>query len=358
MLERNFDLSARNTFRMKVRCGAYLEIGSEEELEALFGVDDIFSPEPVFGPQALPKPVMVMGGGSNLLFRGDYPGTVVHIGIKGVEEKVVGDEIHFRVGAGEVFDDFCAMAASRGIWGPENLSLIPGECGASAVQNIGAYGVEAKDIILSARAWDLLSGKWVDIPGSACAYGYRSSNFKSVWKGRYIITYVTYRLWTTPHPVLDYGGLRKALEAVISSEVEKSLTPQLLRDTIIDIRRRKLPDPEEVGSAGSFFCNPVISREHFERIVSIARSENGAEYNVPHFDLGDMVKVPAAWMIEQCGFKGATQGGAQVYRNQPLVIVNASGNASPEDVIGLEQRIIDTIREKYGIVLHPEVEHI
>ena len=351
MLKRDFDLSARNTFRMKVRCGAYLDIDTEEELEALFRVDDLFSPSPVFGPEALPKPVMVMGGGSNLLFRGDYPGTVLHIGIKGIEETVCGDEVHFRVGAGEVFDDFCAMAAARGLWGPENLSLIPGECGASAVQNIGAYGVEAKDIILSVRAWDLIAGTWVEIPGSECAYGYRSSNFKSVWKGRYIITYVTYRLWTTPHPVLDYGGLRKELQ-------DAEPTPQLLRDTIIGIRRRKLPDPEEIGSAGSFFCNPVISREHFERIVSIARAENGAEYAVPHFEVGDMIKVPAAWMIEQCGFKGATLGGAQVYRNQPLVIVNASGEASPEDVIGLEQRIIDTIREKYGIVLHPEVEHI
>ena len=243
------------------------------------------------------------------------------------------------------------MAAARGLWGPENLSLIPGECGASAVQNIGAYGVEAKDIILSVRAWDLMLGKWVEIPGSECAYGYRSSNFKSVWKGRYIITYVTYRLWVTPHPVLDYGGLRKELQ-------DAEPTPQLLRDTIIGIRRRKLPDPEEVGSAGSFFCNPVISRDHFDHIVSIARAENGPDYNVPHFEVGDKIKVPAAWMIEQCGFKGATLGGAQVYRNQPLVIVNASGEASPQDVIGLEQKIINTIREKYGIVLHPEVEHI
>lgn len=339
-LVHNADLSGRNTFRMKVRCAALVEVDSEEDLLKL----DFAS---------LPQPVMVMGGGSNLLFRGDFPGTVLHVGIKGVEQcSQQGDEIFFRAGAGEVFDSFCAFAAEKGLWGPENLSLIPGECGASAVQNIGAYGVEAKDIIHSIRAWDTLEKRFVDIPGAGCDYGYRASNFKTVWKGRYIITYVTYRLWTSPHPVLDYGGLRKSIPA------ETELSPGLLRDTIIGIRRKKLPDPEETGSAGSFFCNPVISREHFERIVETARNDNGAEYEVPHYVVGEMIKVPAAWMIEQCGFKGQRLGGAQVYQNQPLVIVNASGEASPDEIIGLENRIISAIKEKYGITLHPEVEHI
>jgi len=355
---RSADLSTRNTFRMKVRCAALVEISSEEDLlQADFA--------------SLPQPLMVMGGGSNLLFRGDFPGTILHVGIKGVVASGPGeapslssrpseargeispdDAVFFRVGAGEVFDEFCEFAAAKGLWGPENLSLIPGEVGASAVQNIGAYGVEAKDIIHSIRAWDTLEKRFVDILGADCAYGYRASNFKTVWKGRYIITYVTYRLWTTPHPVLDYGGLRKAIP------VEKSLTPGLLRDTIIGIRRKKLPDPEETGSAGSFFCNPVISREHFARIVETARKDNGPEYEVPHYEVGDKIKVPAAWMIEQCGFKGQRLGGAQVYQNQPLVIVNASGDATPDEIIGLENKIIDTIRTKYGITLHPEVEHI
>jgi len=136
------------------------------------------------------------------------------------------------------------------------------------------------------------------------------------------------------------------------------LTPQDIRDTIIGIRRQKLPDPEEVGSAGSFFCNPVISREHFQRIVAIAKADNGPDYQVPHYEVEDRIKVPAAWMIDQCGFKGATNGGAQVYPTQPLVIVNASGSATPEEIVGLEQRVIDTIAAKYGITLHPEVEHI
>ena len=241
-----------------------------------------------------------------------------------------------------------------------------------------------------------------------CAYGYRTSKFKTEWKGRFIITAVTYRLSRTPQPRLDYGGLRKALDlkgldlvhgksglgaisgggpgpgsvpqntpgAIVggpgpgdkktprpesgwtwSKEVE-SLTPKIIRQTIIDIRNAKLPDPAVTGSAGSFFCNPVISKEHFERIVAMAKAENGPDYTVPHFEVGDQVKVPAAWMIEQCGFKGKRLGGAQVFENQPLVIVNASGEATPEEIIGLETEVIQAIESKYGITLHPEVEHV
>ena len=425
----NYDLSGRNTFRMKVRCALYVEIEAEEELPALD-----FS--------ALPQPVMVMGGGSNLLFTKDFPGTVLHYGVSTALDQVQGifgpgaisgagpgpssvplNALEATVGgpgpkgkntprpecgwtwstegysvlvtiaAGTVFDDFCAWAAAEGLWGPENLSLIPGECGASAVQNIGAYGVEAKDIIADIRAWDRLEGRFVHIDPATCAYGYRTSKFKTEWKGRFIITAVTYRLSREPQPRLDYGGLRKALEAcgvrVTPPEDSASLrsasapptgcasgplplhlsgggqasggvtlTPQIIRQTIIDIRNAKLPDPAVTGSAGSFFCNPVISKEHFERIVAIAKAENGPDYTVPHFEVGDQVKVPAAWMIEQCGFKGKRLGGAQVYMNQPLVIVNASGEATPEEIIGLETEVIQAIESKYGITLHPEVEHV
>ena len=398
----SYNLSSRNTFRMKVKCALYVEVTEEADLPALDW-------------DSLPQPVFVMGGGSNLLFRGDFPGTVLHIGIKtdfgrGVilsgtpgpskpasealratlAGRGVTDEMTPRpevtIGAGTVFDDFCAWAASENLWGPENLSLIPGECGASAVQNIGAYGVEAKDIIASIHAWDTQEHQFVDINPAACQYGYRTSRFKTEWKGRYVITSVTYRLSKEPNPILDYGGVRKAIEescgGILSqtcghprphkregpiedgrgrSEAEtvwEGISPQLIRDTIIGIRRKKLPDPEEIGSAGSFFCNPVISKEHFERIVETAKEDNGEDYEVPHYVVGDQIKVPAAWMIEQCGFKGAKLGGAQVYQNQPLVIVNATGSATPEEIIGLEQRIIDTIASKYGITLHPEVEHI
>ena len=352
---------------MKVKCALYVEVSSEEELVSLdWG--------------SLPKPLMVIGGGSNLLFTGDFPGTVLHVARTGCHSERSEESVLTTAGAGVVFDDFCAWAAQNNLWGPENLSLIPGEVGASAVQNIGAYGVEAKDIIAGIRAWDLQDRKFVDIDPADCQYGYRTSRFKTEWKGRFVITSVTYNLSKEPKPVLDYGGVRKALQdrsflanapqddknavchsnhpSCHSERSEESLSPAIIRDTIISIRRKKLPDPEEIGSAGSFFCNPVISKEHFAAIVKTAKADNGPDYEVPHYIVGDNIKVPAAWMIEQCGFKGATNGGAQVYQNQPLVIVNASGHASPEEIIGLEQRIIDTIATKYGITLHPEVEHV
>ena len=314
---------------MKVSCRAYVEVTDPKDLLTL----DFSS---------LPQPLFVMGGGSNLLFTKDFPGTVLHLCNKGYD---------VRVGAGVVFDDFCAWAAAQGLWGPENLSLIPGEVGASAVQNIGAYGVEAKDIIDTVHAFDRTTRAFVDIPGADCGYGYRTSLFKTDWKGRYIITAVTFRLSAVPQPKLDYGGVRKALG-------DREPTPQVIRETVIGIREQKLPDPKVTGSAGSFFCNPVIERDHFDKIVAIAKAENGPEYEVPHYDVGERVKVPAAWMIDQCGFKGAREGGAQVYPKQPLVIVNETGEATPDEIIALEQRVIGTIREKYGIELHPEVEHV
>ena len=373
------DLSARNTFGMKVHCRLYVEITAEADLPALDFA-------------ALPQPVFVMGGGSNLLFAGDWPGTILHVAMTAGEASL-GGRVHPRtragggaqpqvgrgrserserssseaclggdgdvvvtLGAGTVFDDFCERAAAEGLWGPENLSLIPGEVGASAVQNIGAYGVEAKDIIVSVHAWDLQERRFVDIPAADCAYGYRTSRFKTEWKGRYIITAVTFRLSRRPQPKLDYGGVRKALEGRgVSPE---ALTPGVIRETIIGIRREKLPDPSELGSAGSFFKNPVISREHFDRIVETARSEMGPEATVPHFEVGDEIKVPAAWMIDRCGLKGQRLGGAQVYPRQPLVLVNATGSATPGEVLALRDRIIAAVAAKFGVTLSCEVETV
>ena len=330
---------------MRVSCRLYVEVTEPEDLLTL----DL---------EALPQPLFVMGGGSNLLFTRDFPGTVLHMANQGITlNPVISTKAEGRaeksatVAAGVVFDDFCAWAAAEGLWGPENLSLIPGEVGASAVQNIGAYGVEAKDIIDTVHAFDRTARAFVDIPGAECGYGYRTSLFKTDWKGRYIITAVTFRLSAVPQPKLDYGGVRKALG-------DREPTPQVIRETVIGIREQKLPDPKVTGSAGSFFCNPVIERDHFDKIVAIAKAENGPEYEVPHYDVGERVKVPAAWMIDQCGFKGAREGGAQVYPKQPLVIVNETGEATPDEIIALEQRVIGTIREKYGIELHPEVEHV
>ena len=331
----HFDLTRRNTFRMRVSCALYLELTEEEDL---LQVDWA----------SLPQPVFVMGGGSNLLFTKDFPGTIVHMANQGITWNPDGTA---TVAAGVTFDKFCRAAAEKGLWGPENLSLIPGDTGAAAVQNIGAYGVEAKDIIASIRAYERATGRFVDIDPEDCGYGYRKSHFKKEWKGRFILSAVTFRLSAEPLPRLDYGGLRDELG-------EAAVTPASVREAIIRIRRRKLPDPEDLGSAGSFFCNPVVSREKYEEVVAIARKERGADVQVPHYDTPSGVKIPAAWLIDQCGFKGLEHGGAQVYPRQPLVIVNASGSASPEDILGLQQRIIDTIDAKYGIRIFPECEFV
>ena len=332
----SFDLSSRNTFGMKVSCAMYIEYTSVEELKSIL-------------TEALPQPVFHIGGGSNLLFRGNFPGTVLHSAITGIDFHDDGDEVIAEVGAGVVFDDFVAESCRRGLWGVENLSLIPGEAGASAVQNIGAYGVEAGDVIDKVFCIEASSGKEVVFRASECAYGYRDSRFKHE-KGRYIVTRVTFRLTRRYCPSLGYGNIKAALEG---RDLE-ALTPSDVRDAIIRIRREKLPDPAEIGSAGSFFKNPVISKEHFDRILASV-----PDGKVPHFDLPDgTVKVPAAWMIDTCGFRGAVRGGAKVFEKQPLVIVNDSGSASPEDIIALEDEVIAAVRDRFGVTLHPEVEHI
>ena len=330
----NYDLSAQNTFRMKVSCACYVEYETVKELEGL-------------NFDRLPKPLLHIGEGSNLLFTGDFPGTVLHSNIEFIKYVDIGfEDVPVMVGAGVAWDHFVAEACRHGLWGAENLSLIPGEVGAAAVQNIGAYGVEVKDILSGVVAFDLQERKKVKFSREECRYGYRDSLFKQPdSKGRYVITSVLFRLSRKPAPRLDYKGIREALEG------RDPQTPQEVRDAVIRIRRQKLPDPEEIGSAGSFFKNPVVSREEFERI-----SPDGS---APHYDLPDgTVKVPAAWMIDRCGLKGTAEGGAAVYEKQPLVIVNQSGAATPQEVLALEQRIINTVRERFGVTLHPEVEHI
>ena len=349
------DLTKMNTFGMKVKARCFMEYDSVADL-----VDIEF--------EELARPVLHIGGGSNLLFTDDFKGTVLHSKIDFME---VLEEGHFdpaerveesvlvSVGSGVVFDDFCEWASKEGLWGVENLSYIPGEVGASAVQNIGAYGVEVKDVIHKVYCYDTVEEEFVSFGVEECEYGYRDSIFKNPeLKGRYIVTHVVFALSREPKPRLDYGHLAEAVkeaQAVRASE----LTPSLIRKVIIKVRKDKLPEPSVVGSAGSFFKNPVITHEHFGRIESAAMIEHGPDFKVPHYDLPDgMVKVPAAWMIEQCGWKGRRSGGAAVWDKQPLVIVNYTGEAFPEEIIGLERRIISSVKQKFGVELHPEVDHI
>ena len=383
------DLTKMNTFGMRVKARCFMEYDSVADL-----VDIEF--------EELARPVLHIGGGSNLLFTDDFKGTVLHSRINFIEildecqcaavapSHSVGPspypgvgKCHFRtngtssedvystdagtknapevvfvsVGAGVVFDDFCDWAAKEGLWGVENLSYIPGEVGASAVQNIGAYGVEGKDGIRKVYCYDTVEEEFVNFSVEECEYGYRDSIFKDPEiKGRYIVTHVVFQLSRTPQPKLDYGHLNDAVNAAAG---DGALTPALIRRVIIKIRKEKLPEPSVMGSAGSFFKNPVISPEHFARIEAAAKAEHGPDYKVPHYDLPDStVKIPAAWMIEQCGWKGKRSGNAAVYDKQPLVIVNYTGDAYPEEIIGLEKRIIESVSRKFGIELHPEVEHI
>jgi UDP-N-acetylmuramate dehydrogenase len=391
------DLTKMNTFGMKVKARCFMEYDSVADL-----VDIEFS--------ELARPVLHIGGGSNLLFTDDFKGTILHSKIDFIEiledcpdsHPEPSSDCHFdrasdchfdraerveksvlvSVGAGTVFDDFCAWAAKEGLWGVENLSYIPGEVGASAVQNIGAYGVEVKDVIRRVYCYDTVEEEFVNFSVEECEYGYRDSIFKDPEiKGRYIVTHVVFALSRTPQPKLDYGHLKVAVEtqAGVSDchpeRSEGSLTPALIRKVIIKIRKEKLPEPSVMGSAGSFFKNPVISAEHFARIEAAAKAEHGPDYKVPHYVVTDdagnchserseesvkqeCIKLPAAWLIEQCGWKGKRSGGAAVWEKQPLVIVNYTGNAYPEEIIGLERRIIASVKAKFDIELHPEVDHI
>ena len=337
------DLTRMNTFGMKVKARCFIEYDSVADL-----VDIEF--------EELARPVLHIGGGSNLLFTDDFKGTVLHSKIDFIE--IIGEcenKVLVSVGAGVVFDDFCAWAAREGLWGVENLSYIPGEVGASAVQNIGAYGVEVKDVIHKVYCYDTIEEEFVSFDVDECEYGYRDSAFKDPEvKGRYVVTHVVFALSREAMPKLDYGHLAEAV-----ADMQLSVTPALIRKVIIKIRKEKLPEPSAVGSAGSFFKNPVISAEHFARIEAAAKAEFGPDYKVPHYDLpDDMIKVPAAWMIEQCGWKGRRSGGAAVWEKQPLVIVNYTGEAYPEEITGLEKRIIASVKAKFGVDLHPEVEHI
>ena len=358
------DLTKLNTFRMKVKARAFVEYDSVADLVEL----DL---------EGLPRPVLHIGGGSNLLFTDDFKGTVLHSRIDFIEpltgnpensdeeessENILaqarsqGEQIEVSVGAGVVFDDFCKWSCDQGLWGVENLSGIPGEVGASAVQNIGAYGVEVKDVIRTVYCYDLQEEEFVHFDVSQCAYAYRDSVFKHPdFKGRFVVTHVVFRLSFQAAPRLGYGHLEQAVrDATAGAEI----TPKLVRNTVLKIRNEKLPDVASVGSAGSFFKNPVVERPVYERVVEVAASDFPG-IDVPHYDLeGGMVKIPAAWLIERCGWKGRRMGGAAVWSKQPLVLVNFTGEAFPEEIIGLEKRIIASVEDKFGITLSPEVDHI
>ena len=328
---KNYSLLNLNTFGMDVKAKRYVEYGSEDELKTLI--------------PTLSGVVLHMGGGSNLLFKGDFDGIVLHSAIKGIEVvEETADAVLVRVGAGEVWDDFVAWAVEHGYGGVENFSLIPGEVGASAVQNIGAYGVEAKDVIALVEAMELSNGQKRIFGNLECDYAYRQSIFKNQLKGKYAITYVTYRLQKQPALKMEYGNIKAVLGE------KENLTIADIRQAIIDIRNAKLPDPKLQGNAGSFFMNPVVSREKF---LSIQKDYP----QMPYYEVEGGVKIPAGWMIDQCGWKGKSLGRAGVHDKQALVLVNLGG-ATSDEIITLCDTICQDVREKFGIDIHPEVNLI
>ena len=329
---KNYSLLAHNTFGIEAQCTRFLEYTDEKEALEVASI-----------LRASSLPYIIIGGGSNLLLTQDFDGIVVHSACKGVE--IEGNVM--CCGSGEDWDEMVAISLEHGLYGLENLSLIPGDVGASAVQNIGAYGVEAKDFISQVFAVEIASGNIVIIGNEECAYGYRDSRFKHEWKNQYLILQVSYELETTFTPRLDYGNIRSELER----QGIQQPTALQVRQTIIDIRNAKLPDPKVIGNAGSFFMNPVVARSRFEQLQS--------EYpQMPHYDVDtDKVKIPAGWMIEQCGWKGKALGRAAVHDMQALVLVNLGG-ATGEEIVTLCSAIRKDVKEKFGIDIHPEVNII
>lgn len=334
---KNYNLLNHNTFGISGNCRRFVEFDNVDELQTC-----------VRSITAEDKPLLIIGGGSNLLLTRDFPGLVLHSAIMGREVvKESEGKVWLRCGSGETWDDIVAYVVEKGWHGAENLSLIPGEVGASAVQNIGAYGAEAKDLITKVEAVEIATGNVVEFSNEDCRYAYRQSRFKNEWKDHYVITYVTYCFSLDFCPDLDYGNIRHSLE---EQGISKP-TAQQLRQTIINIREAKLPDPKVTGNAGSFFMNPVVGRDVYERLA--AQHEG-----MPHYVVdADHIKIPAGWMIEQCGWKGASLGRAGVHDRQALVLVNRGG-ATGEEVVTLYKRIIEDVRAKFGIEIHPEVNVI
>jgi UDP-N-acetylmuramate dehydrogenase len=329
----HFSLKSLNTFDVEAVARRYVRFDEEKELLEFLD-----------GQSFEGERLLVLGGGSNLLFVDDFDGTVLHPVLKGVNV-LDADERHIRVRAmaGENWDELVAHAVAGGWGGIENLSLIPGSVGASAVQNIGAYGVEARDIIDSVEAIDIHSREKIVLPAEACGFGYRTSHFKGCWSGRHIITAVVFRFCRQPRFVLDYPGVREQVDAL------GPVTLDNLRQAIIAIRRAKLPDPADLGNAGSFFKNPVVEPETLHRLQ--ARFADLPHYPQP----GGRFKLSAGWMIDRCGWKGRQIGRAGVHDRQALVLVNLGG-ATGREILDLSERVRLSVRDTFDVALEREVK--
>ena len=332
-LEKNASLQPYNTFGVPAST-KYLGIfNSVEELRSILKA-----------PEVQGLPLLILGGGSNILFTRDWEGLCLLNRITGIEVVEEDDKhVWVKAGAGEVWHDFVLYAIEKGLGGIENLSLIPGNVGAAPMQNIGAYGVELKETFESLRAMELSTGELHTFNREECRFGYRESVFKKELKDRYVICDVTLRLSKHPELNLDYGAIRSQLaEMGIAQPTIRSVS-----QAVINIRSSKLPNPKETGNAGSFFKNPVVSASRAEEIIAV-------NPDIPNYPAGEKVKFAAGWLIEQAGWKGYRRDGYGVHHRQALVLVNHGGSTGKQ-IYALSEEIEKSVKEKFGITLEREV---
>jgi UDP-N-acetylenolpyruvoylglucosamine reductase len=334
MIYKNIPLKKYNTFGLDYFAECMIRIKTEKEAIALFN-----------GTVNLKKPLLILGSGSNILFTSDFKGTILYPEIKGIkiEEEVANRNVIVSAGAGVNWDDFVAWSVNKGFGGIENLSLIPGKVGATPVQNIGAYGVEVKDRIVKVRTININDGSIRVFTNNECEFAYRSSIFKNSEKGKYLVTRVYYRLTINPLLNLSYETLKE--------EVNKLGAETLInvRQGVINIRQNKLPDPEIIGNAGSFFKNPVVES-------SVALNLKNEYPDIPVYkDQEGYMKLASGWLIERCGWKGERRGDAGVHNKQALVLINY-GKATGKEIYNLSEEIRKSVHKKFGVDLEREVE--
>lgn len=332
----NVSLKKYNSFGVDVTSRFFVEIQNELDLVELFS-DERWKQ----------TPYLILGGGSNILFTKNYEGLIIKINIQGITHTINQEEVIVKAGAGVVWNDFVNYCVNNGFGGVENLSLIPGSVGASPVQNIGAYGVEIKDVFKSCRAFEIESASFKEFSNEDCRFGYRESIFKQKFKGKYIICSVSFNLSLNPNINTSYGAINEELE----SRGIKNPDIKAISDVVSTIRVSKLPDPSTIGNAGSFFKNPIISKKDFDLI-------HKQFPNIVYFLVGtNHVKLAAGWLIEQCGWKGKVSGNTGTWKNQALVLVN-HGGATGNEIFEFSSQIIESVYQKFGVLLEREVNII
>jgi len=341
-IQENISLKQYNTFGINVNAKQFAIFSDIDELEELLSFTIHPAPVPSSGRDSR---LLVLGGGSNILFTKNFDGLVLKNELKGIE--LVKEDEHYyyiKAGAGENWHGLVMHCLEKGYAGLENLSLIPGCAGASPMQNIGAYGVEIKDVFESLEAYHINDKKTIQFTLNDCHFGYRESVFKNIYKGQFIILHVTYRLRKQPVYNTSYGAIEQELENM----GVKDLSIQAISQAVINIRSSKLPNPAEIGNAGSFFKNPQIPKHQFDELKRMYA-------NMPGYIVNDNeMKVAAGWLIEQCGWKGYREGDAGVHAKQALVLVNY-GNAKGVDIYALSTKVIESVQAKFGITLEREV---